>query len=124
MLGEHLAMKDAVLKMLTMCSGVHVRVDQFAAKKGVPWKRGRRLRAKVTVQDRFAALTRGFEVVLWEYARAGSFLQELRGFRQLPLACAAVYQNVPAGELGLQCQMRLSGRLMRVLWALRKGSGL
>ena len=38
---------------------------------------------EVTAQDRFAAMTRGFEVVLGENARVGPLLQELREIRHL-----------------------------------------
>lgn len=56
---------------------------------------------KVTVQDRFAAMTRGFEVGLGEYARAGSFPKELREIRQLLFPYAARYRDVLVGEFGL-----------------------
>ena len=58
--------------------------------------------AEVTVLDRFAALTWGFEVDLGECARAGYFLQEGREVRQLLFAYAATYKDVLAGEFGLR----------------------
>ena len=57
--------------------------------------------AKVTVEDSFTAMTRGFEVVLGEYGRAGSFLREWRDVRQLLFAHAARHQNALAGEFEL-----------------------
>ena len=58
--------------------------------------------AKLTVQNRFAAMTRGFEVGFGEYDRAGPFLQELHEVRRMLLfAYAARYQDVLAGEFGL-----------------------
>ena len=71
-LGEDRVVTDAVLKMLTTCS--EVRIDQFAPRKGV-WggsvEKGMLSGVKVTVQDRLAALARGFDVVLGKYARSG-----------------------------------------------------
>ena len=101
MLGEDLVVNDAVYKILSTCSGI--RVDQFAPKKGVwgePIGRGATVAAKATFQDQFAALTRGFEVVLGENARVEPFLQELRNVRQLLFAFAARYQDALAGRFG------------------------
>ena len=101
MIGEDLVVTDGVFKILTTFSGV--QLQQFAPKKGV-WGnstgKGTPAAANVTFQDRFAALTRGFEVVLVGNVRAEVFLQELRDVRQLLFAYAAKYQDVLAGELG------------------------
>ena len=56
-------------------------------------EKGTAVAAKVTFQDRVTALTRGVVVVLGQYARAGSFLQELQRVRQLMFAYAARYQR-------------------------------